>query len=227
MKKLEEEKMMYTPMPGVTENGDKQWDDCDEFTKNDIFKSKILNIKLYYENDYIIGISFTYKNLITRKIKVIEHLGKEIDNEKTEIKELNLDENEYISKFYANYNDKIENFLTIGFGTNKNRQILVGEGGDSDVYFNSQDDKNIIIGSFGFLQKKIKAIGCLYYKKSIILKYDLFKFLELRNKIKKNEEFKNKMDKDIENLDIIYKYIWKTVNLPNTPFAVVLGFCCY
>ena len=227
MKKLEEEKLMYTPMPGVTENGDKPWDDCDEFTKNDIFKSKILNIKLYYENDYIIGISFTYKNLITRKIKVIEHLGKEIDNEKTKIKELNLDENEYISKFYANYNDKIENFLTIGFGTNKNRQILVGEGGDSDVYFNSQDDKNIIIGSFGFLQKKIKAIGCLYYKKSIILKYDLFKFLELRNKIKKNEEFKNKMDKDIENLDIIYKYIWKTVNLPNTPFAVVLGFCCY
>ena len=227
MKKLEEEKLMYTQMPGVTENGDKPWDDCDEFTKNDIFKSKILNIKLYYENDYIIGISFTYKNLITRKIKVIEHLGKEIDNEKTKIKELNLDENEYISKFYANYNDKIENFLTIGFGTNKNRQILVGEGGDSDVYFNSQDDKNIIIGSFGFLQKKIKAIGCLYYKKSIILKYDLFKFLELRNKIKKNEEFKNKMDKDIGNLDIIYKYIWKTVNLPNTPFAVVLGFCCY
>ena len=227
MKKLEEEKMMYTQMPGVTENGDKPWDDCDEFTKNDIFKSKILNIKLYYENDYIIGISFTYKNLITRKIKVIEHLGKEIDNEKTKIKELNLDENEYISKFYANYNDKIENFLTIGFGTNKNRQILVGEGCDSDVYFNSQDDKNIIIGSFGFLQKKIKAIGCLYYKKSIILKYDLFKFLELRNKIKKNEEFKNKMDKDIGNLDIIYKYIWKTVNLPNTPFAVVLGFCCY
>ena len=137
MKKLEEEKLMYTPMPGVTENGDKPWDDCDEFTKNDIFKSKILNIKLYYENDYIIGISFTYKNLITRKIKVIEHLGKEIDNEKTKIKELNLDENEYISKFYANYDDKIENFLNIGFGTNKNRQILVGEGGDSDVYFNS------------------------------------------------------------------------------------------
>ena len=227
MKKLEEEKMMYTPMPGVTENGDKPWDDCDEFTKNDIFKSKILNIKLYYENDYIIGISFTYKNLITRKIKVVEHLGEDIVNGITKIKELNLDENEYISKFYANYNDKIENFLTIGFGTNKNRQILVGEGGDSDVYFNSQDDKNIIIGSFGFLQKKIKAIGCLYYKKSIILKYDLFKFLELRNKIKKNEEFKNKMDKDIGNLDIIYKYIWKTVNLPNTPFAVVLGFCCY
>ena len=227
MKKIEEEKMMYTPMPGVTEDGDKQWDDCDEFKKNDIFKSKILNIKLYYEKNYIIGISFTYKNLITRKIKVVEHLGEDIINGITKIKELNLDENEYISKFYANYDDKIENFLTIGFGTNKNRQILVGERDDSDVYFNSQDDKNIIVGSFGFLQRRIKAIGCLYYKKSILLKYNLFKFLELRNKIKKNEEFKNKMDKDIENLDIVYKYIWKTVNLPNTPFASVLGFCCY
>ena len=227
MKKLEEEKMMYTQMPGVTENGDKPWDDCDEFTKNDIFKSKILNIKLYYENDYIIGISFTYKNLITRKIKVIEHLGKEIDNEKTKIKELNLDENEYISKFYANYNDKIENFLTIGFGTNKNRQILVGEGVDSDVYFNSQDDKNIIVGSFGRLNKKIKAIGCLYYKKSILMKYDLFKFLELRNKLRKDEEFRLKMDKEIENLDLTYKYIWKAVNLPNTIFACVMEFCCY
>ena len=61
----------------------------------------------------------------------------QISNEITKIKELNLDENEYISKFYANYDDKIENFLNIGFGTNKNRQILVGEGGDSDVYFNS------------------------------------------------------------------------------------------
>ena len=227
MTKIEKEKIYFTSMPGVTEEGDKQWDDCDEFKKNEIFKSKILNIKLYHENECMIGISFTYKNLISRKIKVIEHLDKVANNENIKMKELKLDDDEYISKFYANYDDKIENFLTIGFGTNKNRQILVGERDDSDVYFNSQDDKNIIVGSFGFLQRRIKAIGCLYYKKSILLKYDLFKFLELRNKIKKNEEFKNKMDKDIENLDIVYKYIWKTVNLPNTPFASVLGFCCY
>ena len=227
MTKIEEEKIQFTSMPGVTEAGDKQWDDCDEFKKNEIFKSKILNIKLYHENECIIGISFTYKNLISRKIKVIEHLDKEVNKEMIEMKELKLDDDEYISKFYANYDDKIESFLKIGFGTNKMRQILVGKEGDSDVYFNSQDDKNIIVGSFGFLNRKIKAIGCLYYKKSILLKYNLFKFLELRNKMKKDKEFKIKMDKEIENLDIAYQCIWRTVNLPNTPFASVLQFCNY
>ena len=226
--KIEEEKIQYTQMPGVIEDKDISWDDFDEFTKNDIFKSKIIKIKIFYSNDTdIIGLSFTYKNLITRKIRVIEHIGNESDKEIIKTKELNLEDNEYISKFYANYDDKSENFLTIGFGTNKYKQILVGKKEDSDVYFNSQDDKNIIVGSFGFLQKRIKAIGCLYYKKSILMKYDLFKFLELRNKLRKDEEFRLKMDKEIENLDLTYKYIWKAVNLPNTIFACVMEFCCY
>ena len=34
-------------------------------------------------------------------------------------------------------------------------------------------------------------------------------------------------DKEIENLDLTYKYIWKTVNLPNTIFACIMEFCCY
>ena len=80
--KIEEEKIQYTQMPGVIEDKDISWDDFDEFTKNDIFKSKIIKIKIFYSNDTdIIGLSFTYKNLITRKIRVIEHIGNESDKE--------------------------------------------------------------------------------------------------------------------------------------------------
>ena len=236
-----EEIIQYTQMPGVIQEKDKQWDDYDDAFQKEIFKNKIINIKIYFSpcistnkkgeknknnlNDkYIIGISYTYKNLVTRKIQEIKHFG---SGQYTEMKELVLEDDEYLSKFYANYDDKSENFLTIGFGTNKNKQILVGQKEDSDVYFNSQNDKNIIAGSFGHLTTKIDAIGCLYYKKSIILKYDIFKFLELKYRINKNKELKSKIEKEVEEFDSTYKFIWRTVNLPDTAFAVVIKFCCF
>ena len=235
-----EEIIQYTQMPGVIQENDKPWDDYDDFQK-EIFKNKIINLKIYFSSgittnkkgkksennlnsEYIIGISYTYKNLVTRKIQEIKHFG---SGKYTGMKELVLEDDEYLSKFYANYDDKSENFLTIGFGTNKNKQILVGQKEHSDVYFNSQNDKNIIAGSFGHLTTKIDSIGCLYYKKSIILKYDIFKFLELKYKINKNKELKSKIEKEIDEFDTTYKYIWKTANLPDTAFAVVLKFCCF
>ena len=165
------EEVKYSQMPGVTQNGDKSWDDYEDYLNKEIFKNKIINIKIYFNqgtNIDITGISFTFKNLISRKIKTIEHKGSIISSE---VKELNLEEDEYLSKFYDDYDDKIEKFLCIGFNTNKNKILLVGKNNNTDIYFNSDDRKNIIVGSFGYYDKRINSLGCLYYNKNILLKY--------------------------------------------------------
>ena len=219
------EEVKYSQMPGVTQNGDKSWDDYEDYLNKEIFKNKIINIKIYFNqgtNIDITGISFTFKNLISRKIKTIEHKGSIISSE---VKELNLEEDEYLSKFYADYDDKIEKFLCIGFNTNKNKILLVGKNNNADIYFNSDDRKNIIVGSFGYYDKRINSLGCLYYNKNILLKYDLFKFIMLRYINKKNDEFKKKIKNIYESLDITYKYIWRTINLPDIDFINIAKFC--
>lgn len=240
-----QEKVYYTGIPGVINNKDKLWDDYDGNLNKDIFRNKIINIKIYYssgdyskkeinskektnkeekEEKYIIGISFTFKDLISRKIRVIDHRGTEPISG---MKELNLDNDEYLVKYFANYNDKQGTFLSLGFSTNKKRKIIFGNEDNLDIYFNSEDEKSIIGGTFGYLNERINALGCLYFKKSILLKYDSFKFIMLRYLIKKDKEFAKKIEENIDNLDIVYKYIWETVNLPNTALVCVIKFCSF
>ena len=51
------------------------------------------NIK---EDQYIIGLSFTYKNLLSQKIEIVEHKGKEPF---AGTKELNLEHDEYLTEY--------------------------------------------------------------------------------------------------------------------------------
>ena len=83
-----EEIIKYTQMPGVIQEKDKPWDDYDDVFQKEIFKNKIINIKIYFSINkkgeknknnlnakYIVGISYIYKNLVTRKIQEIKHFG--------------------------------------------------------------------------------------------------------------------------------------------------------
>lgn len=176
------------------------------------------------EEKDIIGISLIYKNLVTGKITSIEHKGSETISGMEEIK---LDSDEFIIKYIADFDHKIGTFLTLGFSTNKKRQIIIGKKDNPDVYFNSEDEKSIIAGTFGYLKEKIHSLGCLYFEKKIILKYDLFRFIFLRYLIKKDEQFKKRIDKEIESFEIEYKYMWRFLNLPDTPFSCIIKFCSF
>ena len=95
-----------------------------------------------------------------------------------------------------------------------------------DLYYNFQDKNSCIVGSFGKLDKKIDAIGFLYFEKRIIQRYDLFRLIIiLKYLIKNDKEFVKRIEKELDTLDIEYKYIWRVINLPDTSFACIIKFC--
>ena len=229
-KKKNEEKILYTNISGIIEKYYSPWDDYEHFGK-EIFKNKIKSIKIYFSQEksfffkkdkYIIGLSFTYQNIVSRKISIIEHKGNEPFSA---TKELNLADDEYLTEYFVNYNDKFGVILALGFCTNKNKQIIFGKKEKSDKYINLQDKNSIIVGSFGYLDKKINAIGFLYFEKRIIQKYDFLRLIiVLKYMIKNDKEFVKKIEKKINKFDIVYNCIWRVVNLPDTSFECVIKF---
>ena len=214
---------------GYRKQEDTTWDDFeDTFNKGkDILRNKITNIKIYYnreedvEEKYIIGIAFTYKNFYTGETKVIEHKGS--DNI-SGMKDLELKSGEYLTKFNIKFEgEDVEHCTLISFTTNKGNNISVGtnEGQEKTVLTN---DKNIIyIGTFGGLNKKIEAIGCLYIRKEDYIKENLFRFLMLKS-LAKDEKYKKEIESKYNGFAIEDKFLWKMANLPDAAFQVIIKY---
>ena len=47
----------------------------------------------------------------------------------------------------------------------------------------------------------------------------------LNNFIKNDEKFKKEIENNYDKLSDEYKYVWKTVNLPDAAFSQVIKFC--
>ena len=169
--------------------------------------------------------SFTYQNIVSRKISIIEHKGNEPFSA---TKELNLADDEYLTEYFVNYSDKFGVILALGFCTNKNKQIIFGKKEKSDKFINLQDKQSIIVGSFGYLDKKINAIGFLYFEKRIIQKYDFLRLIIILKYMNKNDkEFVTRIEKKRNKFDIVYNCIWRVINLPDTSFECVIKFCLF
>ena len=78
---------------------------------------------------------------------------------------------------------------------------------------------------FDVVIKKLDAIGCLYISKKEYLKKKLFRFFMLKNLVKKNEKFKKTLDEKCNELPNDFKYLWRTVNLPDDAFVIIFKYC--
>ena len=151
---------------GITQES-KFWDDFEDFGEKKLLKMKIIKITvytgLYKEKNASFGISFTYRNSTTGEIKEIEHKGKlDYDDEK----EFVIGHDEYLTDFYIRFHDDNEYISQIGYGTNK-RQFLVPEKSDDgdNKYIDINGGNFIIIGTFGYINKILDAIGVLFISK--------------------------------------------------------------
>ena len=198
------------------------WNDNIELN-NEIINYKIIKIKLYLSSkNYIIGINITYENLLNGEIKELEHkTNKNIYN----VKKLDLKDNEYLKKIDINFNDDLNFISRINFCTNKNRQISVGENADKDILVQYNEEDKVIVGCFGYYLEKINALGCIYVNKKAYIEKFLFKFFVLRKMAKENEQFKEKWNNKYKELDIDFRYLWNTVNLPDAIFAKIIKYC--
>ena len=224
-KKKLDELIEYEGPFGQGQNG--FWDDYETFS-NQILRYKITKVKIYFnekegkEEYYIVGIGITYENLFTGEIKEIEHKG---TDKISGMKELEIKSGDYLKQFYINFKDDFERISRIGFRTIKNKEIFVGIKDGLDKYIKQNTQDKVYIGSYGFISEKLDGIGCLFVNRTEYLKAHLFWFFMMRKLINKDEAFRKKWEVKYIELDMVYRFIWKAMLLPDTAFAKIIKYC--
>ena len=223
----DKELIKYSGIYGGIDQESKHWDDFEEMGEDELLKHKIVKITIF-TGDYsgkkaIFGVDITYKNLSTGEIKKTqEHRGSE---QFLDSKELDIGVGEYLIDFHIRFTNDAEYISQLGFTTNKNQSILEGSEEGEDKTIESNGGENIILGTFGCVNKKLDAMGCLYISKKEYFKKKLFRFFMFRNLVKTNENFKKKWNEKFNELPNDFKYLWRAVNLPDAPFAIIIKYC--
>jgi len=224
----DESVIKYSAHYGGISSEAKFWEDFEEFGEKQLLNSKITKVKIYLGKfkgkDAIFGIGFTYQNLFNGNEQFVEHKG---SDEFIDVKELVIKEGEYLTDFHIRFKNDASYISQLGYTTNKQNSILVGIEEGEDKTITSNGGENIIVGSFGGVSKKLDSTGVLFVNKKEYFKRILNQIdgiIILRNFVKKSQNFKEGWDKKQNELPSEYKFIWRTVNLPETPLLQILKF---
>ena len=216
----------YSNIYGGITTESKLWDDFEDFGEKELLNLKITKIRIYTgkfnDKDAIFGVGFTYKHIFNGEEKVVEH--KESDNF-IDVKEFVIKEGEYITDFHIRFKNDAEYISQLGYTTNKQNPILVGTEEGEEKIIKSNGGENIILGTFGHINKKLDATGVLFVNKKEYFKRLLNGIFILRYCIKKDKKFKEEWDKKQDALPIEYKYFWRAANLQEGPLFQIIKFC--
>ena len=223
----EKEIVHYTGNYGGITQESKFWDDLEEMGEEELLKHKIIKLKIYsgkfQDKQVIFGINCTFQNLFTGEIKEPkDHRGSE---DFIDVKEIEIKAEEYLTDFHIRFPNEAEYISQLGFETNKKKKILVGTEDGEDKTITSNGGNHIIVGTFGCVDKKLDAMGCLYITKKEFLKRTLLPFFVLRHIVKKDTKFKEMWDVKYKELPPDFQYLWKTVNLSDALFSQIAKFC--
>ena len=204
----------------------------DLFPENIRHFSTIKSIKIWFGTSAeetkvksLLGIQLVYLNYFTGEKKMTEYQGAPLTEDNIEEKELNIIDEDYLSKIYIGFKEYITH---LKFETKNGNFIEVGNY-EKDFEINSvgaiNEGKNIIINIKGYKsQKGIRMLGVDYmpYKKFFYNRLiDLFR---LRHKL--NNEFKDKYktEEDINKLSYEMKCALKVCQLPDAQFSSVIKY---
>ena len=148
------------------------WDDFEEYGENKLLNFKITKIRIYSgkfnDKDAIFGVGFTYKDLTNGKEIVVDHKGS--DNF-VDVKEFIIKQDEYLTDFHIRFTNEADYISQLGYVTNQNNSILVGNEEGSDINIPLNGGGNIIVGSFGCTSKKLDSTGVLFVNKEDYFKW--------------------------------------------------------
>ena len=223
-------KVEYTGSYGFINAADQKnvifFDDEENIGKKELSKSKIIDIKIYTKiiegKNCITGLEYTIRSLYSGKDVVVTH---KVSNEFDDYKHLELISGEYLKEIIIRFPNNAEYITQLGFITNKNNRIIAGEEDGEIKRIDMNEGKNIILGMSGYVGDKLNCIGCSYTSKKEFASSILFKFFFLRHLVKKDEEFKKKWDEKYNELAPEFKMIWRTVNLPDNCFNIIVNSC--
>ena len=223
-------KVEYTGSYGFINAADQKnvifFDDEENIGKKELSKSKIKDIKIYTKiiegKNCITGLEYTIRSLYSGKDVVVTH---KVSNEFDDYKHLELISGEYLKEIIIRFPNNAEYITQLGFITNKNNRIIAGEEDGEIKRIDMNEGKNIILGMSGYVGDKLNCIGCSYTSKKEFASSILFKFFFLRHLVKKDEKLKKKWDEKYNELAPEFKMIWRTVNLPDNCFNIIINTC--
>ena len=212
---------------------------CDkEIFGDDLWKYVILKkIKIWYgtpksgdenvKDKCVLGIQCEYRDTVTgNKTTTEEHCGERIGDD-IEVKEYELQENDFFTKFYIDFDYAVTH---LKFSTKMEKSIEVGkEKEDTKKTVEINDMKDAMIHSFvGYYNTYgLRALGCKYILKKDFILINLMGVLRLRHLFKVNEKERKKWEdpNEIKKLSFEMQAVAKLCLIPDAQFASVMRFC--
>ena len=224
--------VQYSDIYGRIDINSKLYDDSQELGgKEDIFLQYLIKkIKIFSniinKKEIISGIQLTYQKIRTKEMKDLSiRLKNNIKSDQIDIFELKS--GEYLTNFFVRFSINSKYIYQLGFETNKKRKILKGceFGEDKKIITNGKE--NIILGTFGYFSEQMDSFGILYANIIDYIKKYYIGYFELKLILKKNQDFKNKIESNIKNLSEADKCLFKTSLLPDAVFNEIMKFCIF
>ena len=218
------EKIKYIPPYGIISSKEsKRFNNNNFIQKDKLYKCRLSKIIIFKgENNSILGIKSFYSN--TQKEEISSEEG--YDNSKNLLEKIifEIPANDYLCNINIWIGD--EYITKIKFGTNKGKEIIVGEGGeDKKISCLNNNKENIILVINGGYKEQLKFLNCKYIN---INDYfgNVNGYFELKMKLK-DEKFRKIINSKIEMFKDDDKILLSACLLSDSCFNIVMSFCVY
>ena len=218
------EKIKYIPPYGIISSKEsKRFNNNNFIQKDKLYKCRLSKIIIFKgENNSILGIKSFYSN--TQKEEISGEEGYDNSNNILEKIIFEIPANDYLCNINIWIGD--EYITKIKFGTNKGKEIIVGEGGeDKKISCLNNNKENIILVINGGYKEQLKFLNCKYIN---INDYfgNVNGYFELKMKLK-DEKFRKIINSKIEMFKDNDKILLSACLLPDSCFNIVMSFCVY
>ena len=218
------EKIKYIPPYGIISSKEsKRFNNNNFIRKDSLYKYRLSKIIIYKgENNYILGIKSFYSN--NKKEEIAGEEG--YDNSINVLEKIifEIPANDYLCNINVWIGD--EYITKIKFGTNKGKEITVGEQGeDKKISCLNNNKENIILVINGGYKEHLKFINLKYIN---INDYfgNVNGYFELKMKLK-DEKFKKLINSKLEMLKDEDKVLLSACLLSDSCFNIVMSFCAH
>lgn len=172
-------------------------------------------------NEFIQSLKIIFKNRNTGKLVTLL----DTDPEDKKPNEFQLEDNEEIIE--VRVWEKKESLIGFEITTNANRSKKIGYGEDQSRKIEEFESKDKIIFGFGCQANKQYGVCSLYCYFMNKRKFGIVQYtglLQLRAKLKANEDFKKSVEANKANLNDKQKLILETCDLADTAFFPVISY---
>ncbi len=172
-------------------------------------------------NEFIQSLKIIFKNRNTGKLVTLL----DTDPEDKKPNEFQLEDNEEIIE--VRVWEKKESLIGFEITTNANRSKKIGYGEDQSRKIEEFESKDKIIFGFGCQANKQYGVCSLYCYFMNKRKFGIVQYtglLQLRAKLKANDEFKKSVEANKANLNDKQKLILETCDLADTAFFPVISY---